>query len=144
MVQGRLSFLRCELEGGLDGWETVWQGWVEFRQCTARGPVDLRSGAFFEGLVFQGSQLECVYMPVCACCRWARDSRGRRGRDVLLRGATVSKKLGFESSEVQGCLDLQKSKLHDFAYLEDTLMPTATIKLLRCARHCLAVSRHCH
>src|SRR5262249_17348587 len=40
------------------------------------------------------------------------------GGDVLLRGATVSKKFDASGSRFEGLLDLSKAKLHDYVYLE--------------------------
>ena len=94
---GRFRVESARFEGGVRFWNARFDGWVEFRDCHFETAADFRSFHADEGVSFER-------------CRFADD--------FLLRGATVSKKLDFETSRFEGLVDLSKAKLHDYVYLE--------------------------
>lgn len=96
-VQGQFRVAQCTFEGELRFWETHFEGWVDLRECTFRARADWRSFHADEGFTLK----KCVFQG-----------------EVLLRGATVSKKLDLGDSRFEGMLDLSKAKLHDFVYAE--------------------------
>jgi len=95
-VRGRFLVANCAFER-VRFWEAQFRGWTEFKNCTFTEEADFRSFHAIEGFVMQRCQFKA---------------------DVLLRGSSVGKKFDLGASRFEGLLDLSKSKLHDFAYLE--------------------------
>ncbi len=87
-LQGKATMLNCTLADEVRLWDAGLEGWVEFRDCTFRGLADFRSLRADQGI----SLLRC-----------------RFEADVLLRGASVAKKLDFGTSRLEGLLDLSKA-----------------------------------
>ena len=104
----RTVFDQCMFGGLFDGWDSRARGWVDFSRCTWEDHLDLRSIQFEEGVVFRNSFIR---------------------KDLLFRGVNIQKKLTLEGTSLGGCFDLQKAKLHDFAYLQDlNLQPGANFR----------------
>jgi hypothetical protein len=100
-TRGRFVFTGCRFEAGVRFWEARFAGWAEFRDCAFTSPsvdCDFRSFHAEEGFVLER-------------CQFAGN--------VLLRGATVSKKFEAASSRFDALLDFSKAKLHDYVYLEN-------------------------
>lgn len=95
---GHWSVKEVKFSGLVRFWEAGFKGWVDFNECTFGDTADLRSMECNEGVGIR----KCTF-----------------AGDVLLRGASVQKKLDFSESRFEKVLDLSKAKLHDFVYLED-------------------------
>ncbi|MDB5386759.1 MAG: hypothetical protein JWM11_2405 [Planctomycetaceae bacterium] len=94
---GSLQFVRCRFDGLARFWDSHFRSWASFKECMFHDDADFRSVQCDQGLKLT----ECHFH-----------------RGLLLRGATIEKKLEPERSQVDGIFDLSKAKLHDFAYLE--------------------------
>jgi hypothetical protein len=94
---GVIQFIAAQFEGDVRFWEARFGGWVDFRQCQFHALADFRSLTADEGLVFD----RCQFLG-----------------DLLMRGATVGKKLDLTTSHAEAAVDFAKAKLHDFAYME--------------------------
>lgn len=95
--KGNLQFIRCDFQGLARFWDSHFHSWTTFKTCTFHDDADLRSVECNQGLKLT----ECKFQ-----------------KNLLLRGATIHKKLEPENSYVAGVFDLSKAKLHDFVYLE--------------------------
>jgi len=95
-THGPLKFVDCQFDQ-VRFWEAKFDGWLDFAKCIFHGEADFRSLHVREG----GSFDHCTFHG-----------------NALFRGATFEKKLDFDSSRFEQCLDLSKAKLHDFVYLE--------------------------
>lgn len=100
-TNGPLKVIDCKFEGRVRAWEGKFNGWANWIRCEFLEDVDFRSVNAAEGIVFE----DCTF-----------------NGDVLIRGASVGKKLDFTNSRINAMLDLSKAKLHDFVYLE-TIAP---------------------
>ncbi len=104
-----LRLAGCDFQDEIKAWGAQFGGWFDFKYCTCHQLVDFRSIQAEEGISLDDSNF----------CR-----------DVLVRGATVTKKFDCAGATFQGLLDLSKAKLHDFVYLEDiTQGPEHTLAL---------------
>jgi hypothetical protein len=97
-TRGRLLVDAAHFEAPVRFWEARFNGWVEFKDVHFDECADFRSLHANEGFVLVGCQFH---------------------KDFLFRGATVCKKWEADRSRFDGLLDLSKSKLHDFVYLEN-------------------------
>ena len=95
---GKWHVARSEFRGPVWFWEARFEGWVNFKDCRFEDKADLRSLHATEGF----SVTDCTF-----------------ASDLLLRGATVEKKLDLGASRVEGLIDVSKAKFHDFVYLEE-------------------------
>ncbi len=96
-VRGQSTFSDCTFENRVRFWEAQFGGWVTFERCTFKTEADFRSHHADAGFVLDA----CIFEG-----------------DALFRGATCSKKWDASKTRFDGLLDLSKSKLHDFVYLE--------------------------
>ena len=96
-THGLLKIIHTRFEGMVRLWEARFHGWVHFTDCEFLGQADFRSFHAEEGMNLN----RCHFKD-----------------EVLLRGATVCKKLDLSGSRFEGMLDLSKAKLHDFVYVE--------------------------
>ncbi len=94
---GKLAFTDCRFEDKASFWEAKFVAWVDFKGCVFGAEADFRSCHAQEGFVLTKSEF--------------------RG-DFLFRGSAVEKKFQADGSRFDALLDLGKSKLKDFAYLE--------------------------
>lgn len=97
LCKGMLVIGSSVFEGPVRLWEARFQGWVEFKNCRFQVDCDFRSFHAEEGFVLK----ECEF-----------------AGNLLMRGASVAKKLDFTTSGFEGLLDLSKAKLNDYTYLE--------------------------
>ena len=94
---GTVSMRDITIAGRIRAWESRFTGWVELRGIAFLGLADFRSLTCEQGLLFS----ECVFE-----------------NDLLMRGTQVQGRFDLADSELNGCVDLERSKLYDFVYLE--------------------------
>lgn len=97
---GLVEIRSLTVTGRFRAWDTHFTRWVNFRDVTFGGVADFRALTCDEGLVLEDCRFES---------------------DLLLRGAHVSGRFDLRGSEARGCIDLERSKLHDFVYLQDVV-----------------------
>ena len=95
--KGKVGFQGCEFVGAVHFWEAQFHTWAKFDNCTFHGQADFRSVHAAEGFVVE----KCRFLG-----------------NFLFRGANVEKKFSADGSRFEKLLDLSKTKLRDFAYLE--------------------------
>lgn len=78
-------------------WNARFGDWVEWRRCEFLDQADMRSFHAEQGVQYE----ECHFH-----------------EDALFRGVTVAKRFDFGNSHFEKLLDLSRSKLHDFVYVE--------------------------
>ncbi|MGE0433375.1 MAG: hypothetical protein AB7K09_11015 [Planctomycetota bacterium] len=117
---GKLLIANASIGGNLDCWDTTFVGWVDFRGVTFGGLADFRSIDADEGFVF-------------TACTFAKS--------VLFRGAVINKKFSFQRGcKLNGCLDLQKAKLHGFAYFDELeFQAEGTLSVWNCTANALLI-----
>ena len=96
-IRGRFVLTKAKFAGTVRFWDARFLGWVNFKNCEFDDVSDFRSIYVEQGFVAD----QCVFH-----------------KDVLFRGATISKKWQAEGTKFEGLLDFSKAKLHDFTYLE--------------------------
>jgi hypothetical protein len=94
---GRFMVIEGSFGDKVRFWDARLNGWAEFQKCTFAGEADFRSLHAEEGFKL----IDCKF-----------------SADALFRGATFCKRWDAGASRFDGLLDLSRSKLHDFAYLE--------------------------
>jgi hypothetical protein len=94
---GRFMIIEGSFGDKVRFWDARFNGWAEFQKCTFAGEADFRSLHAEEGFKL----IDCKF-----------------SGDALFRGATFCKRWDAGASRFDGLLDLSRSKLHDFAYLE--------------------------
>ena len=97
IVRGQFAMFDCVFGGRARFWNARFGGWVQAERCQFNAEADFRSIHAEEGFVIDG----CTFADA-----------------ALFRGATCVKKWDASGSTFHGLLDLSKSKLHDFVYLE--------------------------
>ena len=103
-VHGPLTLVDSELSS-IRLWASEFDNWLEFKRCTFTGPADMRSFQANQGVIFGGCHFQ---------------------QDVLLRGASIIKKLDFADAKIDQLVDLSKAKLSDYVYLEQIQMSPQT------------------
>ena len=104
-VHGQFFVNKTKFAGSARFWEASFHGWVQFQDCDFAEQADFRSIHVDQGFV-------------CDRCHFHKD--------VLFRGATVSKKWQADGTKFEGLLDFSKAKLHDFTYLESIVQGPET------------------
>jgi hypothetical protein len=94
---GRFMVIKSTFGDKVRFWDARLNGWAEFQNCAFAGEADFRSLHAEEGFKL----IDCKF-----------------SGDALFRGATFCKRWDAGASRFDGLLDLSRSKLHDFAYLE--------------------------
>ncbi len=95
--QGGLQAVDSRFEGKVRLFDARFHGWSQWDRCEFAAEADFRSVHVEEGLVFHD-------------CHFAGPA--------LFRGASVEKKFEPIGTQFDGLLDLSKSKLNDYVYLE--------------------------
>lgn len=95
-VRGKFVINRSKLDK-IRLWDAWFHGWVEIKATDFKSDVDFRSFHAQEGFILTNCHFH---------------------GHVRFRGASIAKKLDFSNSKFEGILDLSRTKLHDFTYLE--------------------------
>lgn len=96
-TRGKFMVAGAEFHGLARFWGARFGGWAEFRDSRFGGEADLRSLHADEGMIVEGCRFEA---------------------DALFRGSTVCKKFDANASRFERLVDLSKTKLNDYVYLE--------------------------
>lgn len=95
--RGKFVMNRCVVDR-IRVWDARFHNWVEFKHCEFREDGDFRSFQADEGFLL--NQCKCL----CG---------------MRFRGSSINKKLDFTTSEFESMIDLSRTKIHDYAYLEN-------------------------
>jgi len=96
--RGKFFCQDCDFHGRVNFWESRFETWTNFLGCRFRSEADFRSIHAEQGFVMSNKSVV--------------------EGDILFRGANVEKKFQPDGAKFLGAVDLNKAKLHDFAYLE--------------------------